>query len=108
MPGDLICFLLVCANGNATSAWLGFNDIERVALLRLHTRRTKDRPQGSRRATLPANDLSDVVGREAKSQDNAVTVLNCFDGDLIRRVDQRARDGGDQVNHVVQIDGSTR
>src|SRR5258705_2547000 len=68
------------------SAGTLFEDFECKALAKFHPRSAQDRAHGFRRATLPANYLTKVLGMNAQFQNGDLLALNCSHLNLIRMI----------------------
>jgi hypothetical protein len=65
-----------------------FDNVEREATLQLHTGRAKDGSQGTRRATLLPNDLSNVARSDVEAKYGCFLLGESFDTDRFGIINQ--------------------
>lgn len=75
-----------------------FDNVEGEAVLELHARGAEDGSEGSRGATLLADDLADLAGGDAKAKQGSVAVGSCIHDNTGRIVHERLRDLSYQIN----------
>jgi len=73
--------------GSVATAF-GLDDVESETVAELHAGRAQNGAQGSRCATLLANHLTDVAGRDTEAKHGYVVIGNCFDLDSRWFIDQ--------------------
>ena len=73
------------------------NDLEQGALVRAGSARAHDRAKRARDASLAADDLADVVGRDVELEDDVAVPLGPHDANLVRLVDEPPREVFDEL-----------